>query len=116
MLDKLFQNSFHRIAYSCDQIHSFIYDYLENALPPLTSFRFHLHLNTCLECREFLYLYEKASKVGKWANQIESSKIEPPKEMLKATLEFLQKEGIVENDIISDPIQNHAKPDKKPHE
>ncbi len=116
MQDNLFQNTFHRIAYSCDEIHDFIYDYLENALPPLTSFRFHLHLNTCTECRQFLYLYEKTSKIGKWKNQIDSHKIDPPKEMLEATLEFLKKEGIFENDVISDSIKAYSESDKKPHE
>lgn len=80
-----------KTIYSCDQVKTLLYDYLDETLPTLTSMRFHLHLNLCSKCREYLFLYKKAANAK--AFRLENP---APEEFLKATLEFLKKEGIVD--------------------
>ncbi len=80
----------YRVTYPCEKIREFMYDHLEESLPTLISMRFHLHLNGCLACREYLFLYKKA------ANTKEFRKENPiPQDGLDRTLDFLRKEGIV---------------------
>jgi predicted anti-sigma-YlaC factor YlaD len=75
------------IVYPCEKVAAFAYDYLEGTLPPLTRIRFHLHLNGCEKCREFVRLYRAA------ANPREFLAENPiPDSLLEHTLEFLEKE------------------------
>lgn len=67
-----------------------MYDYLEDSLPTLVSMRFHLHLNGCVECREYLFLYKKAAHAKDFRQQNP-----PPQEFLDSTLNFLRKQGII---------------------
>ena len=81
---------FYKAFYTCEKVRDFMYDYLEGDLPSLVAMRFHLHLNGCAECREYLYLYRTA------ANSETFRKENPaPEEFLASTLAFLEKEGIV---------------------
>ena len=84
---------FYSLLYPCDRVRDFMYDYLEGGLPTLTSVRFHLHLNGCAACREYLYLYRTAANAEKFRKENP-----PPDELLSATLDFLTKEGIVEGE------------------
>ncbi|GEM_PF-1526644 len=80
---------FYKAVYTCDKVRDFMYDYLDENLPTVTAIRFHLHLNNCPECREYLFLYKQA------ANAREFRKEHPaPDEFLASTLGFLAKEGI----------------------
>lgn len=80
---------FYKLTYPCDKVRDFMYDYLDESLPKITSIRFHIHLNGCAQCREYLFLYKKA------ANAKEFRKEHPaPEAFLASTLDFLQKEGI----------------------
>jgi anti-sigma factor RsiW len=80
---------FYKVLYPCDRVRDFMYDYLDEKLPTLTSIRFHMHLNGCPECREYLFLYKKA------ANAKEFRKEHPaPDAFLASTLDFLGKQGV----------------------
>ncbi len=82
-------NLIHMVIYPCEKVREFMYAYLDERLPTLTSIRFHMHVNICPECREYLFLYKKA------ANASEFRKEHPaPDEFLASTLDFLEKEGI----------------------
>ena len=82
-----------KALYPCEQVREFMYDYLEEKLPMVTSVRFHLHLNLCPPCREYLYLYRTA------ANAQAFRKENPvPDECLDSTLDFLKRAGIVSAD------------------
>jgi predicted anti-sigma-YlaC factor YlaD len=81
---------FYTLLYPCDKVRDFMYDYLEGKLPMLTSVRFHLHLNGCAACREYLYLYRKAADAERFRKENP-----PPDELLAATLDFLRREGAV---------------------
>jgi hypothetical protein len=70
-----------------------MYDYLEENLPFLVSIRFHLHLNGCASCREYLFLYKKAANTKEFRRETPA-----PQEFLDRTLDFLRKEGIVDWD------------------
>ncbi len=80
---------FYKVTYTCEKAREFMYDYLEDGLPFWVSLRFHMHLNGCPQCREYLFLYKKA------ANAKDFRKENPaPQEFLDSTLDFLRKEGI----------------------
>jgi predicted anti-sigma-YlaC factor YlaD len=84
---------FYKVTYPCDKVRDFMYDFLDESLPTLTSIRFHMHLNGCAECREYLFLYKKT------ANAREFRKEHPaPDAFLASTLDFLRKEGITAED------------------
>ncbi len=82
---------FYKAFYPCAKVRDFMYDYLEDNLPMVVSIRFHLHLNGCAECREYLYLYRAAANAQTFRKENP-----PPEEFLDATLDFLAKEGIVD--------------------
>lgn len=82
---------FYKVLYPCDKVREFMYDYLEEALPTVTSIRFHLHLNGCPECRQYLFLYKKAADAKAFRAEHPA-----PDAFLASTLAFLEKEGVVE--------------------
>lgn len=82
---------FQKALYPCERIREFMIDYLEDKLPAVTNIRFHLHLSNCAPCREYLFLYRKAANA-----QTFRAENPPPDELLDATLDFLKKEGIVD--------------------
>jgi hypothetical protein len=82
---------FYKVLYPCDRVRDFMYDYLEDNLPTLTSIRFHLHLNNCPECRQYLFLYKKAADAKAFRAENPA-----PDAFLASTLAFLEKEGVVE--------------------
>ncbi len=82
---------FYKVLYPCDKVRDFMYDYLEEKLPTATSIRFHLHLNGCPECRAYLFLYKKAADAKAFRKEYPA-----PDAFLASTLDFLEKEGIVE--------------------
>jgi hypothetical protein len=84
---------FYTLLYPCDKVRDFMYDHLEGKLPMLTSIRFHLHLNGCAACREYLYLYRKAADAERFRKENP-----PPDELLEATLDFLKQEGILRDE------------------
>jgi predicted anti-sigma-YlaC factor YlaD len=84
---------FYTMLYPCDKVRDFMYDYLEGHLPMVTSIRFHLHLNGCAACREYLFLYKKAANAESFRKENP-----PPEELLSATLDFLKREGIVDEE------------------
>jgi predicted anti-sigma-YlaC factor YlaD len=88
-----------KALYTCDQVRDFMYDYLEDRLPMVTNIRFHLHLNSCPECRAYLFLYRKAANAQAFRKENP-----PPEEFLASTLDFLAQEGIVdpEDDVTDD--------------
>jgi hypothetical protein len=90
------ESLFHRVAYPCDKIPEFAYDFLDAKLPLLTAWRFRLHLSGCHGCREYLKLYQMAADTQKF---IVDNPLPP--EMLESTLEFLKKEGVVEGETRS---------------
>jgi len=79
-----------KIVFTCDQVRNFMYDYLDEKLPTFTSTRFHLHLNLCTECRQYLFLYKKAANAKAFRD-----KHPAPEEFLNATMDFLKKEGVL---------------------
>ena len=79
----------YKVTYPCEKVREFMYDYLDESLPTLTSIRFHLHLNGCVQCREYLFLYKKAANAKEFRK-----KNPPPDEFLAGTLDFLEKQGI----------------------
>lgn len=83
-------NLFHTLLYPCDKVRDFMYDYLEETLPKSVALRFHLHLNGCAACREYLYLYRTAANAGKFRRENP-----PPGELLDSTLDFLRREGVL---------------------
>ncbi|MDB5105211.1 MAG: putative zinc-finger [Fibrobacteres bacterium] len=92
---------FYKVTYPCDKVRDFMYDYLDGNLPTVTAIRFHLHLNGCAQCREYLFLYKKA------ANAKEFRKEHPaPDALLASTLGFLEKEGVTgpEDDAPEEPF------------
>jgi len=75
--------------YPCEKVRDLMIDYLEDKLPSFKGIRFHLHLNTCAQCREYLILYRKA------ANASTFRKEDPhPEECLESVLRFLAQRGI----------------------
>lgn len=79
-----------KAIYNCEQVREFMYEYLDDALPSLVSFRFKVHIKVCQECREYLFLYKKT------ANAKDFRKENPaPQQFLDSTLDFLRKEGII---------------------
>ncbi|MDB5050852.1 MAG: putative zinc-finger [Fibrobacteres bacterium] len=80
---------FYKVTYPCEKVREFMYDYLDDSLPTITSIRFHLHLNGCVQCREYLFLYKKAADAKSFRKENPA-----PEEFLASTLEFLEKEGI----------------------
>ena len=100
---------FYKATYTCDKVRDFMYDYLDESLPTLTSIRFHMHLNGCTECREYLFLYKKA------ANAREFRKDHPaPNSFLASTLDFLRKEGVTEAGSDPDEEPGDWEPGSKP--
>jgi hypothetical protein len=89
---------FYTLLYPCEKVRDFMYDHLEGSLPTLTSMRFHLHLNGCAPCREYLFLYRKAADAEKFRKENP-----PPEELLSATLEFLKQEGVVGDEDAEGP-------------
>jgi predicted anti-sigma-YlaC factor YlaD len=83
---------FYKVTYPCEKVREFMYDYLDDRLPMLTSIRFHMHLNGCAACREYLFLYKKAADAKSFRKEHPA-----PEEFLKSTLAFLEKEGIVDD-------------------
>ena len=81
---------FYTFTFPCETVRQFMYDYLDESLPTVTSIRFHLHLNGCEKCRQYLYLYKKAANAKAFRNENP-----PPPEFLVTTLDFLEKQGIV---------------------
>src|SRR3954468_4996061 len=84
---------FYTFTYPCSKVRDFLYDYLEDNLPTIVSIRFHLHLNGCPQCREYLYLYKKAANAKEFR-----AENPPPPEFLASTLAFLEKQGITAPD------------------
>jgi hypothetical protein len=84
---------FYKVTYPCEKVREFMYDYLDDRLPTLTSIRFHMHLNGCAACREYIFLYKKAADAKSFRKENPA-----PEEFLKSTLAFLEKEGIVDGD------------------
>jgi predicted anti-sigma-YlaC factor YlaD len=80
---------FYKVTYPCEKVREFMYDYLDERLPTLTSIRFHMHLNGCQACREYLFLYKKAANAKEFRNENPA-----PDAFLASTLDFLEKEGI----------------------
>jgi predicted anti-sigma-YlaC factor YlaD len=80
---------FYKVTYPCEKVRDFMYDYLDDRLPTFTSIRFHMHLNGCAQCREYLFLYKKAADAHSFRRENPA-----PDEFLASTLEFLEKEGI----------------------
>jgi len=89
---------FYTLLYPCEKVRDFMYDHLEGNLPTLTSIRFHMHLNGCAPCREYLFLYRKAADAEKFRKENP-----PPDELLSATLEFLKREGAVGDEDAEGP-------------
>lgn len=81
---------FYKVTYPCDKVRDFMYDFLDESLPKLTSIRFHMHLNGCAECREYLFLYKKAANAREFRNEHPA-----PDAFLAGTLDFLRKEGAI---------------------
>lgn len=79
----------YKVTYPCEKVRDFMYDYLDESLPTMTSIRFHLHLNGCVRCREYLFLYKKAANAKEFRKENP-----PPDEFQAATLDFLEKQGI----------------------
>ena len=92
---------FYTLLYPCDKVRDFMYDHLEGKLPMLTSIRYHLHLNGCAACREYLFLYKKAANAEQFRKENP-----PPDELLSATLDFLEKEGITGGEDGSAPPES----------
>ncbi len=80
----------YRVTYPCEMVREYMYDHLEGNLSTLTSMRFHLHLNGCLACREYLFLYKKVATTMAFRKEFPI-----PHDCLDQTLEFLRKKGIV---------------------
>jgi hypothetical protein len=97
---------FYTLLYPCEKVRDFMYDHLEKDLPTLTSIRFHLHLNGCAACREYLYLYRKAADAQAFRKENP-----PPEELLSATLDFLKREGIVGQGEIADAAEGDGTAD-----
>jgi predicted anti-sigma-YlaC factor YlaD len=85
---------FYKVTYTCEKVREFMYDYLEDSLPTLVSIRFHMHLNGCPECREYLFLYKKAANAREFRAEKFREDNPAPQEFLDSTLDFLRKEGI----------------------
>jgi predicted anti-sigma-YlaC factor YlaD len=81
---------FHKVAYPCEQVRDFMYDYLEGSLSPVVKARFRLHLAGCEDCRGFLRLYRMAANPSVFLEETP-----PPAEMLGHTLRFLEAEGVL---------------------
>lgn len=81
----------HLAVYPCEKVRDFMIDYLEDRLPAFTSIRFHVHLNMCSQCREYLILYRKAANASTFRKENP-----PPKECLESTLRFLEERGITD--------------------
>jgi predicted anti-sigma-YlaC factor YlaD len=94
---------YYALLYPCDKVRDFMYDHLEGKLPALVSIRFHLHLNGCAACREYLYLYRKAADAKAFRKENP-----PPDELLSSTLDFLRREGIVGDEDDPAPPGNRA--------
>lgn len=89
---------FHSVAYPCDSIRDFVYDYLEGGLPSIVGLRFRLHLVGCRDCRGFVRLYRMAANPGTFREEVE-----PPPEMLDRTLRFLEEKGLARSEAETKP-------------
>ena len=79
------------LAYSCEDIKGFIYDYIDHQLPILTRKRFDLHIKMCKNCSDYFKLYQTTASPQ---NFIQENPI--PHELKDKTLSFLEDQGIVD--------------------
>ena len=82
-----------KIVFPCEKIREFVYDYAEGGLSPLTSMRFRMHIKACDCCGEYVRLYLLAANPEEFRKRMP-----PPSEFMDKTLEFLEREGILDQD------------------
>ena len=71
---------------SCEEVRTFLMDYLDGELPAIESFLFRLHMLICLACRRYLGRYKDSTAL---AMRILDDP--PPPELVNLSLEFLRK-------------------------
>ena len=71
---------------TCEEIRSFLMDYLDNELPVMDSILFRLHVLLCTACRRYMSRYKDSAELAKHILNDP-----PPPELVTLTIEFLHK-------------------------
>jgi predicted anti-sigma-YlaC factor YlaD len=75
------------IPMNCEEVLSFLADYLENELPAPVLERFQWHLERCVSCRNYLAMYSDTIRVAKAASTAPMLHVqEPPEDLVQAIL------------------------------
>ena len=72
---------------TCEDINQFIIGYLEETIPLRTRRRFEAHLKDCIVCSSYFDQYLKTVDL---IHEDGAAAIEPPEELVEATLHFLR--------------------------
>jgi anti-sigma factor RsiW len=71
---------------SCQDVQTFLMDYLDDELPAVESLLFRLHILLCVACRKYMARYKDSTVLAK---QILDDP--PPPELVNLSVEFLRK-------------------------
>lgn len=74
---------------SCQEVNSFLMEYLEETLDAETSERYRKHLGRCGSCSAYLEQYHDTIKLTR-----ECQECELPTDLVEHTLEFLKDRGV----------------------
>ena len=79
--------SWFRRPLSCEDVNRFIIGYLEDTIPAKTRQRFEAHLAQCTNCGSYFDEYLTTVEL---VHEDGSLHIDPPEELIEATLDFLR--------------------------
>lgn len=74
---------------SCEEVNSFLMDYVDETLDPETSARYKKHLSRCGTCTSYLEQYQGTIKLAK-----ECQECDLPSDLVEHTLSFLKERGV----------------------
>ena len=81
-------------AITCQEMESFIDDYLDNSLPDLQRDTFDAHIDYCPDCFNFMVNYRNAVRMGKtaYADDYKNSCEKMPDSLVNAILQASKKQ------------------------
>jgi predicted anti-sigma-YlaC factor YlaD len=80
------------IPMNCEEVLSFLADYLEDGLPAPVLERFEWHLERCVSCRNYLATYGETIRVAMAASSAPMLHVqEPPEDLVEAILKTVMR-------------------------
>ncbi len=77
----------------CDEVLSFLSDYLDHALEDAVLARFEWHLERCVSCRNYLSAYRETIAMARMASRPRAPFEDPPEVLVQAILLAQKSEG-----------------------